>query len=109
VHRRGYQFVGTVEQTAEGLVTERDLPLPERLAMPTGLGFAGREHELAVLEHLWKQMVASQQRRLALISGEAGIGKTTLCSVFAASAHQDAVVLYGRCDEELSIPYQPWR
>ncbi|RSM64525.1 hypothetical protein DMB66_19565 [Actinoplanes sp. ATCC 53533] len=109
VHRRGYQFVGTVEQSAGGLVAERDLPLPERLAMSTGLGFAGREHERTVLKHLWKQMVASQQRRFALVSGEAGIGKTTLCSVFAASAHRDAVVVYGRCDEELSVPYQPWR
>ncbi|MCM4085161.1 ATP-binding protein [Paractinoplanes hotanensis] len=90
-------------------MAERDFPLPERLAMSTGLGFAGREHERTVLKHLWKQMVASQQRRFALVSGEAGIGKTALCSVFAASAHRDAVVVYGRCDEELSVPYQPWR
>lgn len=44
-----------------------------------------------------------------LVSGEAGIGKTTLCSVFAAETHREAVVLYGRCDEEPAIPYQPWR
>ncbi|MEU4245470.1 AAA family ATPase [Actinoplanes sp. NPDC026619] len=109
LHRRGYQFVGTVEQAASGPGAEHDLPLPERLAMSTGLGFAGREHESTVLRQLWKEAVASRQRRIALISGEAGIGKTALCSVFAASAHRDAVVVYGRCYEELSIPYQPWR
>ncbi|HWS39150.1 MAG TPA: AAA family ATPase [Actinoplanes sp.] len=109
VHRRGYQFIGTVDHAADRLEADREPTLPERLAMPTGLGFAGREHERTVLKHLWKQVVASQQRRLALVSGEAGIGKTTLCSVFAASAHQDATVLYGRCDQELSVPYQPWR
>jgi hypothetical protein len=36
------------------------------------------------------------------LSGEAGIGKTSLCSVFAASRDAE-MVLYGRCDEELSI------
>nr|MDT0656970.1 AAA family ATPase [Micromonospora sp. DSM 115978] len=107
VHRRGYQFVGTVAQA--GPAPRRGDALPARLAVSSGLGFAGREHERAVLADVWKEVVASGQRRLALICGEAGIGKTTLCSVFAAATQQDAVVLYGRCDEDSSIPYQPWR
>ena len=44
-----------------------------------------------------------------LISGEPGIGKTALSSRFARDAFEGgAVVLYGRCDEDLGIPYQPW-
>jgi DNA-binding winged helix-turn-helix (wHTH) protein/tetratricopeptide (TPR) repeat protein len=111
VFRRGYQFVGTVVRSAAGTRpgSERDIPLPARLVASSGLGFAGREHERAVLADAWKEVVASGQRRVVLVSGEAGIGKTTLCSVFVAAAHREAVVLYGRCDEELSIPYQPWR
>jgi DNA-binding winged helix-turn-helix (wHTH) protein/tetratricopeptide (TPR) repeat protein len=111
VFRRGYQFVGTVVQTAAGAGprSERGVPLPARLVTSSGLGFAGREHERLVLAEAWKEVVASGRRRVVLVSGEAGIGKTTLCSVFAAAAHREAVVLYGRCDDELSIPYQPWR
>ncbi|WP_165965972.1 AAA family ATPase [Actinomadura sp. 7K534] len=111
VFRRGYQFVGTVVQTAAGRGPEapRDASLPARLAVSSGLGFAGREHERTVLAGAWKEVAASGHRRVVFVSGEAGIGKTTLCSVFAAATHREAVVLYGRCDEELSIPYQPWR
>ena len=46
---------------------------------------------------------------LALISGEAGIGKTRLCAHLALDARaESATVLYGRCDEDLGVPYQPW-
>ena len=46
---------------------------------------------------------------LALISGEAGIGKTRLCAHLALEARaESATVLYGRCDEDLGVPYQPW-
>src|SRR5690606_25401543 len=86
-----------------------DVPLPARLAVSSGLGFAGRERERTVLADAWKDVIASGRRRVVLVSGEAGIGKTTLCSVFAAETHREAVVLYGRCDEEPAIPYQPWR
>jgi hypothetical protein len=44
-----------------------------------------------------------------LISGEAGVGKTRLSTHLALQAHgQGATVLYGRCDEDLGVPYQPW-
>ncbi|MEU4245459.1 AAA family ATPase [Actinoplanes sp. NPDC026619] len=111
VHRRGYQFVGTVLRTPAQAESESEsgVPLPARLVVSSGLGFAGRESERAVLADVWKEVLASGRRRVVLVSGEAGIGKTRLCSVFAAAAHHEAVVLYGRCDEELSIPYQPWR
>jgi DNA-binding winged helix-turn-helix (wHTH) protein/tetratricopeptide (TPR) repeat protein len=108
LYRRGYQFVGTVQRGVAEAPSRQDASLPARLAMSTGLGFAGRDRERAVLADVWKEMVAAGERRVVLVNGEAGIGKTTLCSVFAES-RPDATVLYGRCDEELSIPYQPWR
>jgi tetratricopeptide (TPR) repeat protein len=47
--------------------------------------------------------------RLALLSGEPGIGKTRLSTHAALEARlAGAVVLYGRCDEELRVPHGPW-
>ena len=46
---------------------------------------------------------------MTLISGEPGIGKTTLVAQAARAAHTaGANVLYGHCQEGLGIPYQPW-
>ncbi|MGH9037986.1 MAG: ATP-binding protein, partial [Acidimicrobiia bacterium] len=44
-----------------------------------------------------------------LLGGEPGIGKTRLALEVARGAHGDgAVVLAGRCDEDLGVPYQPF-
>ncbi|MEL7208315.1 MAG: AAA family ATPase, partial [Actinomycetota bacterium] len=46
---------------------------------------------------------------LVLISGEPGIGKTRLAAHLAASAHDDgSIVLYGRSEQELDVPFRPW-
>lgn len=112
VLRRGYQFVGSVDETRSvaGSQRVRDARLPIRLAEPSGLGFAGRAAERAVLTTACKEVTTTGQCQLIVVSGEAGIGKTALCSQIAAEVHHDgALVLYGRCDEELTVPYQPWR
>jgi class 3 adenylate cyclase len=100
--------VSTVEVGWEPLGAEGALPLPPRLQeVPPG-GFVGRARERERLAELLSQ--ASQgNRRLVLISGEPGIGKTRLSTHTALAARsQRAAVLYGRCDEELAIPYGPW-
>lgn len=85
------------------------IPLPARLAIQTGLSpLVGRAAEREVLDSAAKT-AASGDRRVVLVTGEAGLGKTRLTTEFACDAHQrGAVVLYGRCDEELAVPYLPW-
>ena len=47
--------------------------------------------------------------RLFVVAGDAGIGKTRLAAAFALRVHDEgAVVLYGRCDKEPLIHYQPF-
>ena len=44
---------------------------------------------------------------MVLVSGEAGLGKTTLVAEVARSAFDSgATVLFGHCEEELATPYQ---
>jgi len=72
------------------------------------LPFAGREHELASLTRNW-DAVGAGERRVVVISGEAGIGKTRIAAELAARVHAEgSLVLYGRCDEGLAAPYQPF-
>ena len=82
-------------------VVERSLPAGLRISGP----FTGRATELVTLE----LAATGDGRKLVLIAGEPGIGKTRLAAEFAASAHADgALVLYGHCDEDAPIPFQPF-
>ncbi len=71
--------------------------------------FVGREAELSTLRSWWSQVLAADRRRIGLIGGDAGMGKTRLTSELARVLHeQDATVLAGRCYEENVVPYQPF-
>jgi class 3 adenylate cyclase/tetratricopeptide (TPR) repeat protein len=84
------------------------IALPERLRELPLTGYVGRVAERARLDELWSQ-AREGSLRLALISGEAGVGKTRLSTHLALAAHGEAAtVLYGRCDEDIGVPYQPW-
>lgn len=68
----------------------------------------GREHQLQRLRTCWTETQAGYGQ-LALITGEPGIGKTSLARQFAAQSRAE-VVLIGRCQEgEGSPPYEPFR
>src|SRR4051794_25031679 len=84
------------------------LPLPQRLREVPPIGYVGRVEERAALATLLDQ-ARDANTRVAFLSGEPGIGKTRLATHLAVEAHGDgATVLYGRCDEDLSLPYGPW-
>jgi predicted ATPase/class 3 adenylate cyclase len=84
------------------------IALPERLRELPATAYVGRVPERERMAELWEQ-TREGSRRVALISGEAGVGKTRLSTHLAQLAHgEGATVLFGRCDEDLGVPYQPW-
>jgi class 3 adenylate cyclase len=82
--------------------------LPDRLRELPATGYVGRVAERERLIELWGH-ARSGSLRLAMIAGEAGVGKTRLATHLALHMYeQGATVLYGRSDEDLGVPYQPW-
>lgn len=72
-------------------------------------GFVGREHEISLLNESLSSAFRADGS-LVLISGEAGIGKTTLVRNFTSSARTDgALILNGYCyDLSTTPPYGLW-
>ncbi|HEY4396811.1 MAG TPA: AAA family ATPase, partial [Acidimicrobiia bacterium] len=84
--------------------------LPFPIALPPGVArFVGRADELDALRGPWTRAVDSSQRRLVLVGGDPGIGKSRLTAEFARDVYDSgATVLFGRCYEENVAPYQPF-
>ncbi|MCA1842131.1 MAG: AAA family ATPase, partial [Actinobacteria bacterium] len=84
------------------------VPLPG-LLLRTGRIFVGRATELTYLRARWKEAAVDGRRSLVLLGGEPGVGKTRLAAGLAQELHEDgALVLGGRCDEDMGVPYQPF-
>ena len=72
---------------------------PVRPRGVSGLGrtFVGREAELAVLVATYERVARSGRPQLALVLGDAGVGKTSLLAEFRARLDPRAVWHVGRC------------
>ena len=99
----------TTDDRAEDVQTDKPVERPELPPVLTGPGpFVGRGRELARLLAAWQGALAGGVGAV-LIAGEPGVGKTRLAGEWSMQAYaQEAVVLYGRCDEDLGAPYQPF-
>ncbi|ASW90010.1 regulator [Mycobacterium marseillense] len=99
----------TGEQRPEPPATETPMERPALPAVLVGPGpFVGRGRELEGLLAAWQSALMGGVRTV-LIAGEPGVGKTRLAGEWSQRAYeQGAVVLYGRCDEDLGAPYQPF-
>ena len=85
------------------------IPLQARLSYAPSIGVIGRAQEMSALIEPFKRAVSGDGRQVVLVSGEAGLGKTTLAACAARAAHDDgACALLGRCDESVSAPYRPF-
>jgi len=107
VSRRGYRFIGTVtERAAASLVTTPRVAPPSSATSPA-VQAIGRAN---VFEHLcaaWRLAVEGE-RQIVWISGEAGVGKTTLVERFMTEVGEPHCA-HGQCVEQHAAgePYLP--
>jgi DNA-binding CsgD family transcriptional regulator len=88
--------------------TDRSPQLPGPLRPVPPYPFVGRTDELATLSGL-VPLAEGKGRRVALVSGEAGSGKSRLARELAhAAAAEGVLVLYGACDAVVRVPYRPF-
>src|SRR3954465_10003035 len=82
--------------------------LPGSLGLTSAFPFVGREAELRTLRALVPR-AEGEGRRVGLLGGEAGSGKSRLVRELARHAAADgALVLYGACDAVVRSPYGPF-
>ena len=87
---------------------EPGVPFPGLLSVGRSAGYVGREELLGRLGQARRQAAAGRCQAVVLC-GEPGIGKTrTAAEVAQAAFDEGAIALYGRCDEEIGVPYQPF-
>lgn len=90
-HRRGYRFIAPL---SEGLSHSDRAPQPvAEETLPNSI--LGRDDNLAQL-HNWLQKALRGQSQTIFVTGEAGIGKTTLVEAFLREVSSKMEILVGR-------------
>jgi class 3 adenylate cyclase/tetratricopeptide (TPR) repeat protein len=85
------------------------VPLSPGIAAAAEVELFGRDMELGRARELFDESCEHGEARVVLISGDAGIGKTSLAAHIAAELHDaGASVLYGEADDALGLAYQPF-
>lgn len=85
-----------------------EVALPPQVEQDDVFGFVGRADQRDALLGAWRT-VTSAGRLAVFVGGEPGIGKTRIVKELCRDAHhQGGIVLWGACDEELAMPYQPF-
>lgn len=82
-------------------------PLPRALTRRAGTAFVGRTQEAAQLADSWAA-AGTGHGGIVLVAGGPGMGKTRLASELAQVATADGTVLYGGCEEDAVVAYQPF-
>jgi DNA-binding winged helix-turn-helix (wHTH) protein len=95
-HRRGYRLLVPLEKLGEP-------PRAERRVAPL---LVGRDAELHILRKELSRALRGE-RRVVFVSGEPGIGKTTLLDVFLASGEGGFEHATGRCVDHFG-PREPY-
>ena len=106
-HRRGYRFIGRIAEGATApspppsktAQTATAIMRAARVAAPQGVRVLGREAELATMNR-WLERALIGERQVIFVTGEPGIGKTTLVNAVRDDATARGVWLaWGQCLE----------
>src|SRR4030095_1872765 len=98
VHRRGFRFIAPITVDSRS-----DPGIEAPIGVPAGpVGVVGRGQEIARLGE-WLSRARHGERQVVFVTGEAGIGKTTLVEAFLADAGRGATpwIARGQCIEHL--------
>ena len=119
-HRRGYRFIGAISDVNAGHLPESQADairiaqalvptLPGSPSRPIDL-VLGRDRELASMRR-WLEQAIRGERQMVFVTGEAGIGKTTVVNALLASAGRvhGLRIARGQCLEQYGAgePYLP--
>ena len=105
--------VGTVDCVeAAGMHDEQaavpDVPLPAVLGLDAEFPFVERTEAWTSLTQAWA-LASRGGRRVVLVGGEAGSGKTRLVTELSRWVHdRGGAVMYGACSEQPTVPYEPF-
>ena len=115
-HRRGYRFIGKVTEQAPKaaaapihLVQPPTLDAARSTSKSSPVSILGREAELATMRR-WLDRALDGERQTIFVTGEPGIGKTTIVQAFLDQASQASVlVVRGQCLEHYGAaePFLP--
>jgi DNA-binding winged helix-turn-helix (wHTH) protein/tetratricopeptide (TPR) repeat protein len=114
-HRRGYRFIAKLSNTPLSETQDSSVPVVtlDRKAIAltsSASGVLGREPELAKMQD-WLRRALSGQRQIVFVTGEAGIGKTSIVQAFVEQARKtgEIRVARGQCLEQYGSaePYLP--
>lgn len=98
VYKRGFRFIAPLQY--------HDPPVKEHLNL-----LVGRQESFSMLINAWETMMAKGYRKLVFLTGEAGIGKTSLLEQFAATylKGKNCWIAKGQCIEHHGggEPYLP--
>jgi len=107
LHRRGYRFIGKSAPAPTHSIEPQD---PPREPQPASAIVVGREMELRQL-HDCLARVKAGERQIVFVTGEPGIGKTSLVRNFVSNATttDDVHLVWGQSIEHFgaSEPYLP--
>src|SRR5689334_2201997 len=90
-HRRGYRFIAAVVEDSAPSVVPPSLPAPTTIL--------GRERALSQLQQ-WLDQALAGNTQIIFVTGEAGIGKTTLVEAFLKDVDSSICILRGQCLEQ---------
>ena len=108
-HRRGYRFIGDIGTVKPAIATPHEaaagtptVERPHRIGLRTG--FVGRQHAFSRM-HEWFGQVRDGEPKIVFVTGEAGIGKTTLVDTFAETVALEPTVRIcgGQCLEQYGM------